>query len=97
MILPGYVKINVIFKGMTEAGGAILHTKFRSKHIDAAGIVVPNCQVKFINRNSGETLGPHKEGELCAKAPSFMIGYYKNPDETNEALDGEGTNLLYQS
>lgn len=75
---------------MTEVAGAILHTRSRSNYIDAAGIVVPNCQVKIIDTTSGETLGPCQKGELCVSAPSNMIGYYKNPDETKEALDAEG-------
>lgn len=84
---------------MTEAAGIITYTTSRSKHVDAAGIVVPNCQVKIVDTTSGENLGPNKNGELYIKSPAMMIGYYKNPNETKQAFDADGNcfNFTYKN
>lgn len=47
---------------------------------DAAGLPLPSVQIKI---NEPDENG---SGEIWAKAPSVMIGYYKNEKATNEAF-----------
>ena len=70
--------------GLTEsapllAGAGVHQTKLRS-----TGYAVPGVELKINN--------PDKKGigEIWAKGPNIMKGYYKNPEETNEVLTQDG-------
>ncbi|KAJ8682088.1 hypothetical protein QAD02_017880 [Eretmocerus hayati] len=76
--------------GMTEIGGAITAPTRKSKNIESVGVVVPNTQIKIVDLVDGKTLGPDQEGEICAKSPTMMVCYYKNPTATRDTIDHEG-------
>ena len=42
-----------------------------------------------VDIETGETLPPGKQGELCTRGYHVMRGYYKMPDETARAIDSE--------
>jgi len=71
--------------GLTEtapllAGCAPSITKFRS-----TGFNLPNQEIKIINPD------PHTgEGEIVAKGPNVMMGYYKDPKQTAEVFTQDG-------
>ena len=50
----------------------------------------------MIDIETGEMLGPGKEGEICVAGPNIMKGYYDNPKATADTVkDGwlhTGTN-----
>ena len=50
----------------------------------------------MIDIETGDTLGPGKEGEICVAGPNIMKGYYDNPKATADTVkDGwlhTGTN-----
>ena len=48
------------------------------KHIAAAGHTIPCMEYKL------------EDGELCMKGECLMLGYYRNPEATAEAVDAEG-------
>jgi acyl-CoA synthetase (AMP-forming)/AMP-acid ligase II len=56
----------------------------------AAGLLLPNLEVKVIDPNSGEMLDPHVDGELCFRGPNIMKGYLNNPTSTAATIDKEG-------
>lgn len=71
--------------GLTEtapllAGCAPSITRFQS-----TGISLPNQQIKILNPdpNTGE-------GEIVAKGPNIMLGYYKDPVQTAEVFTQDG-------
>jgi long-subunit acyl-CoA synthetase (AMP-forming) len=35
-----------------------------------------------IDLETGEPLGPHKQGEICIKSPHIMLEYINNPEAT---------------
>jgi fatty-acyl-CoA synthase len=54
---------------------------------DAAGDLT---EYRTIDVLTGEPLPPGEEGELAARGPTNMLGFYGKPAETALALDGEG-------
>ena len=60
------------------------------KNLSSVGYVWLNTQIKIADLKTGENLGPNQQGELCIKSPTMMLGYYKNPQETEDTFDKEG-------
>lgn len=67
--------------GLTETSPVISVNKFASedRRVGTIGPVVQNVQVKL-----GE------DGEILVKGRNVMMGYYKNPQLTQEAFDADG-------
>lgn len=86
--------LSSIHLGCTEFGGAVTHHTKNCKHIDSAGTIIPNAQIKIIDLKTGQSLGCNQDGEICLKSSRMMMGYYKNPTATKEAVDKEG-NLFF--
>jgi len=70
--------------GLTESSPVIAAETPKEKRIGAIGKKFPSVEVKIEN--------PDDEGvgELLAKGPSIMLGYYENEEATKSALDKEG-------
>ncbi|HRK28647.1 MAG TPA: long-chain fatty acid--CoA ligase [Chitinophagales bacterium] len=67
--------------GLTETSPAISISRF-TKHGALLGTVGPpidNVEVKIAD-----------DGEILAKGPSIMMGYYQKPDATAEVIDADG-------
>lgn len=46
--------------------------------------------MKIVDPESGETVGRDQPGELCTRGYSVMIGYWRHPEATAEAIDSDG-------
>lgn len=70
--------------GLTETAPVIASEIPRERRLGSIGKKFPSVEVKIDN--------PDEEGigELLAKGPSIMLGYYENEDATKEALDSDG-------
>ncbi len=65
--------------GMTETSSAgLINQAQDAAHIGAAGRPISCLEYKL------------DEGELCIRGDCVMLGYYKDPETTAEALDAEG-------
>lgn len=53
--------------------------------VGTIGMPLPSTSVKLIDDNGNE-VAQGQEGELCAKGPQVMKGYYNRPDETAKVL-----------
>ena len=57
---------------------------------DTVGYPFPHVQCKVIDPETGEPVGPGRNGEFCSRGYNTMKGYYKMPDATAKAVDAEG-------
>ncbi len=79
--------------GQTEASPIITQTRFDDPielRVETVGRPIPGVEVKVIDPLSGAELGDSTPGELCARGHVVMLGYYKNPQATAEAIDADG-------
>ncbi|MEW6122376.1 MAG: AMP-binding protein [Pseudomonadota bacterium] len=86
------VKVAIGF-GQTEASPYLTHTVPDDPHpdwIETVGPPLPQTEVKVVDPATGETLGLGETGEICARAPGVMAGYFDNPGATAQALDADG-------
>lgn len=67
--------------GLTETSPVISVNRFNYEDnmLGSVGPVVPGVQVKIA-----------EDGEILCKGPNIMVGYYKLPDKTAEAIDKDG-------
>jgi fatty-acyl-CoA synthase len=54
------------------------------------GHPLPGIELKIVDPQTGEQLGPGVVGELCFRGYSRFEGYYKDAELTAAAIDGEG-------
>lgn len=73
--------------GMTESGpaGAWLPPHWLPQKAGLIGHAMPNCELKVVDE-SGRTVQPGEQGELCFRGPSMAQGYFDNPQETAQAF-----------
>ena len=55
----------------------------------SVGVPAPNTECKIIDLETGESLGPNQEGELCVRGPQIMKGYLNRPEATAHTIDPE--------
>ena len=70
--------------GMTECGPLITYDGFKTTKMYSAGKIVDSLEIKIDSKKEG------KVGEILVKGENVMLGYYKNEEETQKALDKDG-------
>ena len=78
--------------GQTESSPVITQTRTDDAielRVATVGRALPEVEVKIVDIETGETLPPGKQGELCTRGYLVMKGYYKMPDETARAIDAD--------
>ena len=60
------------------------------RRTETVGRAMPQIEVKIVNPDTGETLPPGEQGEVCCRGYSVMKGYYKMPEATAKAIDDNG-------
>jgi long-chain acyl-CoA synthetase len=71
--------------GMTECGPLISYASWDTTKPGASGRLVDTLSVKIDSEDP-----MHSEGEICVKGDNVMVGYYKNEEATNGAIDHDG-------
>jgi fatty-acyl-CoA synthase len=79
--------------GQTESSPVITQTRTNDpieRRVSTVGRKLPDVEVKLVDVDTGEEVGPNEQGDLCTRGYHVMKGYYKMPDETEEVIDEEG-------
>jgi long-chain acyl-CoA synthetase len=73
--------------GLTEAVTAIMANPYQGMHkVGSIGIPFSDVDVKIVSLDDGRDLGPRELGEMVLRSPTVMLGYYKNPEETQKTI-----------
>jgi fatty-acyl-CoA synthase len=78
--------------GLTEASPVITMTRFDDsieRRVETVGRALSGVEVKIADDNHNP-LSPNEIGELACRGYNVMLGYYKMPDKTAEAIDDDG-------
>ncbi len=78
--------------GQTESSPGITQSRTDDAielRVATVGRALPGAEVKIIDIETGATLPPGKQGELCARGYMVMKGYYKMPEETAKVIDAD--------
>ncbi|ESO93533.1 hypothetical protein LOTGIDRAFT_232607 [Lottia gigantea] len=75
--------------GLTETSPVIAIDNPPAK-LGSNGPVVCNSTAKVKDVETGRSLGPGEEGEICIKGPQVMKGYLNNQQATNDMIDSDG-------
>lgn len=76
--------------GLTETSPAATLCPRNDWKPGSSGTVLPNLQVKVVDVQTGEPLGPNQNGEVCIKGPTVMKGYLNNQKATAESITPDG-------
>ena len=79
--------------GMTETSPVSTQTMTTDsidRRVSTVGRVHPHVEIKIIDPASGETVERGRDGELCTRGYSIMLGYWNDPERTAESIDSEG-------
>ncbi|XP_075722231.1 putative 4-coumarate--CoA ligase 2 [Rhipicephalus microplus] len=76
--------------GMSESCGVLCSPPKGEISSGNVGFPAPMVELKFIDLETGEKVGPRQYGELYFRIPSVMKGYYKNLELGKEFMDDDG-------
>ena len=79
--------------GQTEASPLITQTKRDDPielRVGTVGKPLPGIEVKVVEPATGLEVPDGISGELCSRGHGVMLGYYKMPEQTARAIDGDG-------
>ena len=79
--------------GQTEAAPLLTQTEREDSleiRVGTVGRPLPGVKVKIVDVITGEELGDGQSGEVCGGGHGVMLGYYREPDRTAEAIDSDG-------
>ena len=72
--------------GLTEASPTISQTRMDAHHDNTTvGPIIPGVECE-IRDSDGHPVGPGETGELWARGPNIMAGYFRRPEATAETI-----------
>jgi fatty-acyl-CoA synthase len=79
--------------GQTESSPVVTQTRTDDdleRRVTTVGRALPGVELEIFNPETGELCAPGVQGEICMRGYVVMKGYYKMPEATEKAIDGEG-------
>jgi fatty-acyl-CoA synthase len=83
----------VIAFGQTECSPVMTMTRLDDPvdlRVSTVGRLLPGIEGKIIDPDTGDDMATGIQGEIVTRSRCVMKGYYKMPEETAKAIDGEG-------
>jgi fatty-acyl-CoA synthase len=85
----GMSEVSICY-GMTETSPVSTQTRVDDsieRRVATVGRAGPHIEVKVIDPATGRAVPRGTPGELCTRGYSVMLGYWRQPDKTAEAID----------
>jgi fatty-acyl-CoA synthase len=79
--------------GLTEGSGTICTSRVTDSWEARGwrlGVPLDEWEVKIVDIESGRECGVDEQGEIVARGPNMLAGYYNAPEKTAEVIDAEG-------
>lgn len=79
--------------GLTEAAGTICTSRLDDSYdqrVTRLGVPLDEWEVRIVDPETGLLCGPGERGEIVARGPNMLSGYYRDPVKTAETIDAEG-------
>ncbi len=79
--------------GLTEASGTVCTSRLsddEATRTSRLGAPLEGWDLKIVDLETGAPCGVDERGEICIRGPGMLVGYYKDPDKTAEAIDVDG-------
>jgi fatty-acyl-CoA synthase len=79
--------------GMTETSPVSTQTSTTDPvemRVSTVGRVLPHVESKIVAPETGETVPRGEAGEYCTRGFHVMLGYWNDPERTEEAIDADG-------
>jgi fatty-acyl-CoA synthase len=76
--------------GMTETSPVSTQTGADDpldKRVGTVGRIHPHVEIKVVDPETGRIVEREQPGELCTRGYSVMLGYWEEPEKTDEVLD----------
>jgi long-chain acyl-CoA synthetase len=71
--------------GLTETAALVSTNPAGAERPGSVGLPVPGTEVKIVDPE-GKEVPPGEAGEICARSPAVMRGYWHAPEATSQAL-----------
>jgi fatty-acyl-CoA synthase len=85
---PQAIQVGAHF-GMTEASGPITCNEWDAtpdEQAETHGAPLPEIEVRVLDPETGDPLGPGQPGELLVRGRGLFQGYYRDPDLTSARM-----------
>lgn len=79
--------------GLTEGSGTICTSRPDDPYelrVYRLGVPLDEWEVKICDPETGEERPTGEKGEIVARGPNMLAGYYNAPDKTRETIDADG-------
>jgi len=76
--------------GLSETSPALTCNRYDTKVFSGTvGFPLPSTHISIRDENNGE-VPPGEAGEICARGPQVMAGYWNKPEETAKVMTADG-------
>jgi long-chain acyl-CoA synthetase len=75
--------------GLTETSPVLTGNLANDIRLGSIGVAVPDTEIRILD-NDGNELPDGEAGELCARGPQVMAGYWQRPEATAEVMTKDG-------